>query len=313
MERARELEGVDGEEMHPLVLEHLGHQLWEAEREPHEIELRGIGEERDVSAVGGEAPLGGRAEDARDPGVRVLHVVDGVVVGLLHGELEVEIERRVRAALKEKEARRVDADRVEDVLEEEVLARALAHALQDALVDDAHVLVEDDLPAPLVDAERGQRDLHLDEVVVRVRAPDIDLPVEPAFLEAQAVVRDVGAQVHGVAVGADDDPALLLVRHVRRVEPDGAVAVDKAPHPAKVVHRLGEVAGLDERALAEPVVEMDAELRHHALGILDDPVDPDLREDLALLLERQRAVPVALALLDLRGEVLHVVRGIAVG
>src|SRR5207302_8558258 len=51
----------------------------------------------------------GALEDRGDARVRVLHVVDGVLVGLLARQVEVQVERRVMRAREQIPARGVDA------------------------------------------------------------------------------------------------------------------------------------------------------------------------------------------------------------
>ena len=62
-------------------------------------------------------PLRERSEDPGDPGVRVLHVVDGVLLRALRGQVDVELDRLVVPARHEVPARGVDADRVEQLVE----------------------------------------------------------------------------------------------------------------------------------------------------------------------------------------------------
>ena len=64
------------------------------------------------------------AEDPRDPRVRVLDVVDRVLGRLLGGEVDVDVDRLVGAAVDEVPARRVDADLVDEVVEEDDVAAA---------------------------------------------------------------------------------------------------------------------------------------------------------------------------------------------
>jgi hypothetical protein len=63
--------------------------------------------------------------DRRDPCVRVLAVVDGVLGRLLAREREVQVDRRVVRSLQKEEPRRVYADVVDQVVERHELALAL--------------------------------------------------------------------------------------------------------------------------------------------------------------------------------------------
>src|SRR5207249_6784366 len=123
------------------MLDYLTEQLWELLHEADELALRGRREQLYVRAIRVDPALAGGAEDARDARVRVLHVVDGIVVRLLHRELEVELEWGVGAALQHEEARDVRADGVEHVLEQQVLSGASADPCEHALFDEVDVLV----------------------------------------------------------------------------------------------------------------------------------------------------------------------------
>ena len=57
--------------------------------------------------------------------MRVLHVVDGVLAGLLAREVEVEVDGRVVRAREQVPARRVDADLRHELVERDELAGAL--------------------------------------------------------------------------------------------------------------------------------------------------------------------------------------------
>src|SRR5579885_59482 len=95
----------------------------------------------------------GVPEDRGDPRVRVLHVVDGVLLRLLGGEVEVDLDRLVGAAVHEVPARGVDADLVHEVVEEHDVAAALRHLRLHAAAPEVDELVEDHLDAGGVVAE----------------------------------------------------------------------------------------------------------------------------------------------------------------
>ena len=83
-------------------------------RQPDEgTSEQAFGRSREPARDGVSAPDAGPgrlAEDRRDPGVGVLDVVDGVLVRLLLGELDVEIDAARGRPRGEEPARRVDAD-----------------------------------------------------------------------------------------------------------------------------------------------------------------------------------------------------------
>ena len=124
------------------------------------------------------------ARVAHDPGdarVRVLDVVDGVLLRLLGGEVDVDLDRLVGAAVDEVPARRVDADLVDEVVEEDDVAAPLRHLRLLAAAGQVDELVEQHLDARGVVAEHpGDRRVPVARAVV-VGAEHVDRAVEPAL------------------------------------------------------------------------------------------------------------------------------------
>src|SRR5439155_6780618 len=77
--------------------------------------------------LGARRGRAGVAHDPRDPCVRVLDVVDGVLLRLLGREVDVDLDRLVGAAADEVPARGVDPDLVEELFEEDDVAAPLGH------------------------------------------------------------------------------------------------------------------------------------------------------------------------------------------
>ena len=150
---------------------------------------------------------------AGDPGVRVLHVVDRVVLRLAAGQLEVEVERGVVAALEQEPARGVHPDVVEQVVERHDRARALRHLHALAALGEVDELHDQRSRAVRVAAERLPGDPHPLDVAVVVGAPDGDHPVVAAR-ELVGVVGDVHREV-GELAGRAAQHAVLVVA-VRR-------------------------------------------------------------------------------------------------
>ena len=165
--------------------------------------------------------LGGLAADRRDPRVRVLHVVDGVLHRLRGDDVEVERLRGVDALQQEREPRDVGIDLVEDVGERDDVAGALREADLAPVLQQLHELAEHDLGLAGRVAERlhaGLQRLHLPVVV---GAPDVD-EVLPAAGELVAVVREVVAEIGRRAVGLHEH-AVALVAEVGGAQPRRAV------------------------------------------------------------------------------------------
>ena len=198
-------------------------------------------------------PLLERAQDAADARVRVLDVVDGVLARLLHDELEVDVEGRVVRARHHREARRVDADGLDQVVDRDDRPLALGHALLLAALEQVHELPDDELePLGVVRRQGGEGRLHARHVAVVVGAPDVD-QVLPAAVGLVAVVGDVGEEVGGLAARADQD-AVLVVAVPRRLEPDGAVLLVEQVLAVELGERLGDLA-VEPAVLARPLVE----------------------------------------------------------
>ena len=100
--------------------------------------------------------LGGFLEQRADARVRVLHVEDRVLGGLLDGQIEIELELAVAFAHEKEEARRVGADFVHHFAQGDELARALAHAHRLAAARQAHELDDQHAQLAWIAAERLQ-------------------------------------------------------------------------------------------------------------------------------------------------------------
>ncbi len=90
-----------------------------------------------------------------------------------------------------------------------------------------------------------------------IGADRIDQPLSPA-LELVEVVGDVGGEVGGLAVGADQDP-ILVVAEGRGPQPHGALAVVHVAAGPQSLDGALHLARIVERPLREPGVEADAE------------------------------------------------------
>ena len=101
-----------------------------------------------------DAAFGRLARDRGDAGVRVLHVVDGVLHRLRGDDVEVEGERGVDALQQEGEPGDVRIDLVEDVGEGDDVAGALRDPHRLAAAHQLHELAEQHLGLALRVAER---------------------------------------------------------------------------------------------------------------------------------------------------------------
>ena len=256
-----------------------------------EIGVRGFGD-----SVGACLP-----EDRRDPGVRVLHVVDGVLLRLLPGELEIQVERGVVRALQHEEARGVDADVVQQVVERDELAAPLRELRPLPVLEQVHELHDHELELARLATERLPRDLHPRHVAVVVGAPHVDHAVEAA-LALVLVVGDVGGEV-GLLAGRALQHAVLVVAQRCRAEPDRPFAVVDVPVLAQQLDRALDRAVLVQVALVEEAVEGDPVALERRAHLLDHQLDAARGELVHVGLGRA---------FDLGGEFDHVLALVAV-
>src|ERR1700730_1392302 len=87
------------------------------------------------------------AEDPRDTCVRVLHVVDRILLRFLRRKIDVDLDRLIGPAFDEIPARRVDADLVHEVVQEDDVATPLGHLRLFAASRQVNELVQKHLDA----------------------------------------------------------------------------------------------------------------------------------------------------------------------
>ena len=102
-----------------------------------------------------------------------------------------------------------------------------------------------------------------------VGAPDVD-EVFPPALELVAVVREVGQEIGGIAVGLHEH-TVALVAEVGGTQPRRAVLLVHEPTAAEIGEHLGHRAALVQRALREPRVELHADAVEVVTHAFDGP------------------------------------------
>ena len=145
----------------------------------------------------------------------VLHVVDGVLLRPLRGEVDVDVDRLVVPTRDEVPARGVDANLLRQLMQEDDVAAAFGDLLRLAALDDVHELVDEHLDAFGVVAEHRRGRLQARDIPVMIGAEDVDRAVEAA-LQLVPHVRDVGGEVEVRAVfGANQRPVLVVAVRAR--------------------------------------------------------------------------------------------------
>src|SRR5207302_3491934 len=135
-------------------------------------------------------------------------------------------------------------------------------------------------------------------LVVRIRYPDVELLVEAATPKRFAVVRDVLAQIAGLAVRAHEDPAFGVLHRLAGLEPDRAVPFVNESKRAELRKSFVESTRAHHLGLREPRVVADAKHRGDALGLAQHPAHVVVGEARGLLLEPQSHALVSVAIAD---------------
>ena len=188
----------------------------------------------------------------------VLDVEDGVV-GRLPGDLgDVERQRGVAGVAGERVAERVDPDQVDELLERDQVAGALGELDLLAVLHDLDHLADQDLEGlrRVVAGAGGHRAQPADVPVV-VGAEEVEQPVEAA-LPLVDVVGRVAGEVGQLAVGADQDP-VLVVAEVGGPHPQRTVRVEQVALAAQLLQARRDVLAVVEGPLGEPDVDVGAE------------------------------------------------------
>jgi hypothetical protein len=156
--------------------------------------------------------------------VRVLHVVDGILLAPLRGEVHVDLDRLIVSAREEVPACRVDPDLVDEVGEEDNVAAALRHRRRLAASRQVDELVDEHLDRLARVPEHLGEGREAPDVAVMVRAEHVDEPVEAAR-ELPADVRGVGREVGRRPVRANHH-AVAVVAVRGRLRPEGALRLE---------------------------------------------------------------------------------------
>ena len=186
----------------------------------------------------------------------VLDVVDGILVATLAGQVDVDLDRLVVAAVDEVPARRVDADLVQQLVEEDDVAASLRHLPRLAVLGQVDELIDEYLdPCGVVPDHRRER-LEPRDVSVVIRTEHVDRALEPSELVAD--VRRVAGEVRRLAARPDEDAILVVpVRaRPRPHRPVGLVGIELGDRRGNLVHDL---------ALPLPTVDADTEANEDVL------------------------------------------------
>ncbi len=218
----------------------------------------------------------------------VLNVVDRVLVRLLHGQIEVEIDRAVGRAGDHEVAYGVRADLINQLVKGNELAAAGAHLHLLAATHQVDDLVQQGIDEIGVVTQGAHAHEHLRRGGVVVGAKDIDDQIEAAP-GLVAMVGNVGQAVGGFAAGLDHD-AVFLVAEFGGAEPLRAVQFIDVAALLQLRQRLPDGPGLVEALLAEVVVEDDAHAGQGRLLLGGDVVAGVLREEVGWQVGQRVAV-----------------------
>ena len=240
----------------------------------------------------------------------VLHVVHGVLHRLALHRLDVELHGHVVAEHQQMEPGRIGPDLVDQLVEAHERPRAFAHRHGHPVAQERDPLVDHDLHALGVVAERLRRAAQAHHVAVMVGAPDVDQMVEAA-LELVDHVRGIGAEVRVPAVRAHERPVLVVAER-GRAEPDRPLGLVRVPRGAQAFDGRVDLAPLLQHPFVQVAVEANPEPLERAADPFEDPVRTLLLEPRDPLLGWQVGQAGALGLEDVSGELDHVLAVVAV-
>ena len=150
-----------------------------------------------------------------DAGVGVLDVVDRVLGRVLRDLVQVQSQRRVRRRPRERVPGGIHADRLDQLVERDQIAGALAQTDRLTVANQIHQLPDQhlDMRVRIVAGAGRQRPEPVD-VAVMIRAEQVEALVETA-LTLVDVVRRVGGEIGGLAIALDQH-TILVVAEVGR-------------------------------------------------------------------------------------------------
>jgi hypothetical protein len=272
-----------------------------------QVLLAPVGEQFRLEILGGalvETELGCVALDRGHPGVRVLDVPDRVLRTVGRQQVHIQDELVIGRRPRQRVPRRVHADHLDHVVQRDDVPGPLGELDLLAVLHHLHELADQDLDVlvRVVAGARGHR-LEPADVAVVVGAEHVDARRETAVALVE-VVRAVCGEVGAFSVGADDDP-VLVIAEVGGPQPDRPVLLEDVALLGEPVGDALDRAGVVERLLGEPDVEVRAEALQRLL------LEPELElvaggpEGLDLRLLRHHGQDRVL-LHDLRGQILDV-------
>ena len=284
MEQSRQFVGVAGDPVRRAVTGRRRDFLRIIAEFADQVQLkarRQAGQVGPGRTVESDSGFGHLAEDAGDPGVRVLHIVHRVFVRMRFGQVQVKVQLAVERAHDEEIPRRVPADFFDEFAERDALAGPFGHLDQLTALVQRHHLQDQHFQPPGVVAQSSHGGFHAGDVAMVVGAPDVDDFFEAAA-EFVVVIGDVGGEVSGNAVVPDNDP-VLVVAEIGAAQPERTVLViSVALFPQLRAGGGHRIIG-EQRTLAEPDVEGHAEGFQVFLQRRQFFLQGDLFEDLAPL------------------------------
>ncbi len=139
-----------------------------------------VGEQREVGALPAEPEVGGVPRNRRQPRVRVLHVVDGVLARGGRPQCQIDVDALVHGRAHQRVPGCVDADGLDQVVERDDCAGTLAHLHGLAVAHEVDHLADHDLDGVGIVTEGRRCGLQPGDVTVVVGAEHVDAQVEAA-------------------------------------------------------------------------------------------------------------------------------------
>ena len=214
-----------------------------------------------------------RPQQGADPGVGILHIVNGVLGILPDSQSQIKLHLGVRLGV-EIPPGSVHRHLIQQIVEGNGLARPLGHTDHLAIPQQLYQLHQHNIQPPgAVEAQRVQRALQPGHVTVVVGAPDVDNLVKAPDGKLVAVIGNIRSKIGVEAVGPAKHVVLeiqlldvlfllallaeVIPEDLRGFQPQSAVLFISPALFRQEIHRLRHIAALMERGLVEPVVIAD--------------------------------------------------------
>ena len=193
------------------------------------------------------------AQQAANSGVCVLHIVDRVLGGLLHSEIQIEFEVGVCLSGVEEEACCIQRNLVQQCDQCDCLAAALGEFYHFSVTHQHYHLHQNHIQTACICAQCRQRRFQAGHIAVVVGTQNVDCLVELPHHQLIIVVCDIRHDIGRDSVGTNQHE-ILVCAEVGRLEPNCALLLIGVATLGQLFYHPLYLTVLVQGALTEPVI-----------------------------------------------------------